>query len=112
MAAIGFFLGLKTQGAGPDLRDLITATAWAGLIGFGFGSIFSKRRDRNWLVIYWAGTLGLVAAFFGPLLPVGSFLAQESLGAAIGILVGVLVGIVQLKAAGRVSRQSNLPVER
>ena len=111
MATIGFFLGLKTQGAGINVRELAVSTLWAGLIGFGFGSIFSQRLAGSRLVIYWAGTLGLVAAFFGPLLRVTSFLVQESLAALIGILMGVLIGTVQLKAARRVSRASNLPAE-
>lgn len=111
MAIIGFFLGLKTQGAGIDARELTVSTIWAGLIGFGFGSIFSQRLAGSWLVIYWAATLGLVAAFFGPLLRVSSFLVQESLAGGIGILVGVLIGTVQLRAARRVSRPSTLPAE-
>ena len=111
MAIIGFFLGLKTQGARFDVLDLTIATTWAGLIGFGFGSIFSQRPIRKWLVIYWATTLGLVGAFFGPLLPLHSFLAQETSGAAVGVLVGALVGVVQLRAARRVPCPSNLTAE-
>jgi|SRR5690242_3439940 len=107
MAIIGFFLGLKTQGAGLDIFDLTISTTWAGLIGFGFGSIFSRRPAGNWLVIYWAATLGLVAAFFGPLLPVGSFLAQVTIGAAIGTLAGALIGTLQAKAAKRVPQPSS-----
>ena len=102
-------MGLKTQGAGIDVRELTISTLWAGLIGFGFGSIYSRGVAASRLVIYWAGTLGLVAAFFGPLLRVGSFPVQESLAALIGILMGVLIGTVQLRAARRVSRVSNLP---
>ncbi len=108
MAIIGLFLGLKGQGPSFDAREIATATVWAAAIGFGFGTIFDQRRPRKRLVIYWATTLALVAAFFGPLLPLTSFLAQETSASIIGGLAGVLIGSAHLKKARRAAEGSDL----
>jgi hypothetical protein len=101
LAAMGFFLGWTGQGVNLDLGKVLIATIWAGSIGYGFGSIFDQRRPGLALIVYWAVTLALLGTFFGPLLPVASFIIRQVLGAAIGTLVGVLLGVVHLKVAQR-----------
>ncbi len=61
MAVAGFGLGWHSQGAPSDRGNVATATIWAACIGFGFGSIFDKRRPRKGLLVfYWAFTLALI----------------------------------------------------
>jgi len=101
MAVVGLFLGLKGQGVQFEVREVFTPTIWAAAIGYGFGSIFDQRRPGRALVIYWAATLALVAAFFGPLLRIASFPVQEALAGMIGALVGELIGTIHLRFARR-----------
>jgi hypothetical protein len=105
MAIVGFGLGWHSQGAPSDRGNVATATIWAACIGFGFGSIFDKRRPRNGLlVLYWAFTLALIGAFFSPLVPLAQFAAQVVVAGAAGALLGVVIGVAQLKYSNR--RQS------
>jgi hypothetical protein len=101
MALIGLFLGWTGQGINLELGKVAIATIWAGGIGYGFGSIFDQRKPTAKLIVYWAITLALMGVFFGPLLPVASFVARQALGAVIGALVGVLVGSAHLKLTRR-----------
>ena len=110
MTMIGLFLALKGQDVRVNVREVAVAGIWAGSIGFGFGSIFSQHRSGMRLVIYWAVTLALVGLFFGPLLPIKSFIVGEVLGGAIGALIGVLVGTLQLKLTQRKSQAPSVSV--
>ena len=107
MAVAGLFLGWKGQGPKVDTLEVGVAIIWAAAIGFGFGSIFDQRPPRRLLVVYWAATLALVAAFFAPLLPVSSFFAQEASAATIGALVGVAVGFLHGAITRGETRTSN-----
>lgn len=105
MAVAGFGLGWHSQGAPPDRGNVATATIWAACIGFGFGSIFDKRRPRKGLLVfYWAFTLALIGAFFSPLVPLTQSAAQVAVAAAAGALSGIVAGFAQLKFSDR--RQS------
>jgi hypothetical protein len=99
MAVAGLFLGWKGQGSRVDLLEVGTAVIWSAAVGFGFGSIFGQQVGRRWLLIYWAVTLALVGAFFGPLLPIPWFLAQEAVAVVLGALVGISIGLLQLRMA-------------
>src|SRR5271163_1130722 len=60
LAVGGFALGWQDQGGRLEPQHVLLVTAWFAAIGFGFGSIFAKRRPRKGLfVFYWAFTLGL-----------------------------------------------------
>ena len=101
MTMIGLFLALNGQDVTVSVREVATAGIWAGCIGYGFGSIFDQRAFGRRLTFYWAATLGLIGLFFGPLLPIASFIVGQILGSVIGALAGVLIGTVQLKLARR-----------
>ena len=101
LAIFGFYFGWNGQGGDLDLRQVAIATVWAGCVGYGFGSIFERRAPGRRLIFYWAATLALIGLFFGPLLPIASFIVRQALGGVIGALVGVLAGTVQLTLARR-----------
>jgi len=100
LALIGLFLALKGQGAYLNAGELITGGVWGAAVGFGFGSIFDQRRPGKKLIAYWAFTLALLGPFFGPLLPLGSFVVRQALGSGIGLLVGALLGTAHLRYKG------------
>jgi hypothetical protein len=102
MAIAGFALGWHGQGGPSDRGDIGIATLWAACIGFGFGSIFDRRRPRNGpLVFYWVFTLALIGVFFSPLVPLAQFAAQVAVSGAIGALVGMGAGFAQVKFSDR-----------
>jgi hypothetical protein len=97
LAIFGFYFSWSGQGVDVDLRQVAIGTAWAGCVGYGFGTIFEQRAPGKRIIFYWAATLLLIGVFFGPLLPVPSFIVRQVIGGVIGTLTGILVGIVQLK---------------
>jgi drug/metabolite transporter (DMT)-like permease len=107
MSVIGVFLALKGQDIRLNVKEVAAGGIWAGCIGYGFGSIFDQRISGAQLIFYWAITLALIGLFFGPLLPIGSFLVRQVLGALIAGLAGVLIGTLQLR---RIRRKLNSPI--
>jgi membrane associated rhomboid family serine protease len=102
LAVGGFALGWQDQGGRLEPQHVLLVTVWFAAIGFGFGSIFSKRRPSNWLLVcYWAFTLGLVAVIFSGFVPLASFPAQAAVAGAIGGLLGGAVGFAQWKLSER-----------
>ncbi len=101
----GLVLGLKSQDTPEDVWWTVLIVIWAASIGYGFGTIFDKKHPTKRLVIYWAGTLGLVGGFFGLLVGAGvrpyATVAEQALhggiGAFAGALSGFLVGTTQVK---------------
>jgi drug/metabolite transporter (DMT)-like permease len=112
MAIIGVFLALKGQDVNVKVSEIATGGIWAAAIGFGLGSIFDQRRPEKRLIIYWAATLTLVALFFGPIVPVSSFLARETIAGVLGALAGAILGVVQLKLTRHESKTSEMPPSR
>lgn len=106
MSVVGVFLALKGQDVTLNVKEVAVGGIWAGCIGYGFGSIFDQRMFGTRLIFYWAITLALVGLFFGPLLPVGTFLVRQTLGALIAALAGVLIGTLQLRRTRRKLRSS------
>ena len=101
LALFGLYFGWNGQGADLNAGRVLTATLWTACIGFGFGSIFDRRVSGKWRIFYWAGTLGLLGLFFGPLLPSGGFIVRQVLGALIAALVGLVVGTLELRFGRR-----------
>jgi hypothetical protein len=100
MAIAGFALGWHGKATPADSESVIIATVWGACIGFGFGSIFSKHRPKNpLLVFYWALTLALIGAFFSPLVPLAHFVAQVAVAAIVGALLGFVLGCLQVRFA-------------
>jgi hypothetical protein len=98
MTLVGFGLGWHSQGARYEPQNVAAITLWFGCIGFGFGSIFDKRRPSNGVFIFYrAFTLALIGVFFFPFVPLSQFAAQVVIAAAVGALRGVVVGFAQLK---------------
>jgi len=78
MSLVEFCFGWYVQGYPLNCRELVISTTSAGCIGFGLGSIFGQPRPGVRLVIYWAATLTLMGLFFGPLLPIRSFVIAHA----------------------------------
>jgi len=98
MTVVGFGLGWHGQGARYEPENVATITLWFGCIGFGFGSIFSKRRPSDGLFIFYrAFTLALIGVFFFPFVPLSPFAAQVVIAAAVGALLGAVMGFAQLR---------------
>ena len=61
MTVVGFGLGWHSQGARYEPENVAAITLWFGCIGFGFGSIFDKRRPSKGLFIFYRTfTLALI----------------------------------------------------
>jgi hypothetical protein len=104
MTVVGFGLGWHSQGARYEPENVAAITLWFGSIGFGFGSIFDKRRTSNGLFIFYrAFTLAMLGVFFWPFVPLSQFAAQVVIAGAVGALVGAVVGFGQLKSSERKS---------
>jgi FtsH-binding integral membrane protein len=98
MAVGGFALGWQDQGGRLEPQHVLMITVWFASIGFGFGSIFAKRRPRKGLfVFYWAFTLGLMAMIFSGFVPVANLPTQVAVAGTIGALLGLIVGVAQVK---------------
>jgi hypothetical protein len=95
MTLIGLFLAFKGQDVTVNVSEIAIGGTWAGCIGFGFGSIFSKRAFRkNALIAYWCVTMALVGAFFGPIISSASFATQLLFGAAAGAILGLILALL------------------
>ncbi len=98
LAVGGFALGWQDQGGRSEPQHVLLVTVWFAAIGFGFGSIFAKRRPRKGLfVFYWAFTLGLVAIIFSGFVPAANVTTQVVVAGTIGALLGLIVGVAQVK---------------
>jgi drug/metabolite transporter (DMT)-like permease len=115
MGIVGLLLGLKGQDTPADIWWTALTVIWAASIGYGFGTIFDQKHPTKRLVIYWAGTLGLVGCFFGLLFGAGvqpyATVAERGLhggiGAFAGALSGLLLGTMQLKRLRRKAQASH-----
>lgn len=88
LAIAGIFL---TARSAPLHWEWITLGAiFGGVIGWGFGSIFSCSETKK-AIFYWAITLGTIGLVFGMEEPVTVLRSVRR--SAYGILVGVLVGL-------------------
>lgn len=98
LAVGGFALGWQDQGGRLEPQHVLLVTVWFAAIGFGFGSIFAKRRPSKGLfVFYWAFTLGLVAMIFSGFVPASYLPTQVAIAGTIGALLGLIAGIAQVK---------------
>ena len=98
LAVAGFAIGWKDPGVRPDPRHVVIVAVWFCCSGFGFGSIFGKRRPRKALFLfYWVLTLALVSAIFSPFVPLTPFVERLAFASAAGALLGGAVGFAQLK---------------
>ena len=98
MAVGGFAIGWQDQGGRLEPQHVLLVTVWFAAIGFGFGSIFAKRRPRKgFFVFYWALTLGLVAMIFSGFVPATNLPTQVAVAGTIGALLGLIVGVAQVK---------------
>jgi hypothetical protein len=106
MALCGIFIG----GTAALNTGAFLGMFWGAGIGYGFGSIFAQRHPTRRIIVYWAGTLGLVAPFFGLIIGAGVFLPDYTslemafvalISAGVGALVGLSIGVSQLKGLRR-----------
>jgi|ERR1700733_1449570 len=98
MAVGGFAIGWQDQGSRLETEHVLMITVWFAAIGFGFGSIFTKRPPRKWLLVfYWVFTLGLVAMIFSGFVPAANLPTQAAIAGIIGALLGMVVGVLQVK---------------
>jgi len=104
MTLVGFGLGWHSQGARYEPENVAAITLWFGGIGFGFGSIFDRRRPSNGLFIFYrAFTVALLGVLFFPFVPLPQFAAQVVIAGAVGAFLGAVVGFAQLKFSERKS---------
>jgi hypothetical protein len=98
LAISGFALGWQDQGGRLEPRHVLLVTVWFAAIGFGFGSIFAKRRPgRGLFVFYWAFTLGLVAMIFSGFVPAANPPTQVAVAGTVGAVLGLIVGVAQVR---------------
>lgn len=106
MALCGIFIG----GIAALNRGAFFGMFWGAGIGYGFGSVFAQTHPTRRIIVYWAGTLGLIAPFFGLIICAGAFLPDYTsfemafvalISAGVGALVGLAIGVSELKRLGR-----------
>ena len=105
LSAVGLFVGLKS----PENLSAITIPGGAffgGLIGFGFGSIFTRKDTRS-AIIYWGATAAVIGVLVGLLSRPSRIPATSLCGFAIGCAVGGIIHFVS-KWCSRVRRFKSL----
>lgn len=90
--------GLLIGGKGGGAWGTLLGPIWGAGIGYGFGSIFDKKRVAEPIIAYWALTLALVGLFFGLLIGAGlqptPSVVQHAMAGALGTVAGGLVGLL------------------
>jgi len=103
LGAAGVFLTCRSAPVHAEWVSL--GAIIGGIIGFGFGTIFTCKNSRT-AILYWALTVGMIGAVVGLEQPfrVGRFIEDSGCGLATGVVLGAVSHFVS-KVSDQEKRQ-------